>query len=1447
MDDLRKSFILSCIENIHGTQCKFDSESEKSLNNFLDNVSCSMLQGFVVRSEDQEEQLVLSTELENSKWNDECMCKLSFVKLKSEPLTDANVKTHIQVQSMMQSPIHSLYHSVNKVYAPILLNENKWGDMLSQNMKKLIMDLNSGLGHTVKDENCMNDISDDKYGILNVVDEIEYWENKKHKKDEAAEFIDVFQNIKTRFETMNALEINSIDELLEDTQNCLDDVWRADVDVQYPQKRMENMLNLVSTAVSGYVVHVLSDNMMVWTSPFYEVKPRFQTAIALVEKWTNCMTALTTAFWPSCGEHPWVGERFVDVYFTNFQDRLEQVFRLRTTYEELILLLPSAERTKFIKANHFSPLLKLNALNYNPYTNAQWKNAVAAFEENIQPIESHVSENLRTQLENLKQKPQIALRELQRYQHLLQRPFIAKELSAERENVLGQIAVYVEQIERDFDQRSANCSKRNPVQSELPPGAKNLSPKVGFIVWGQQLWQKMKQLQSVTKMVLADLPLYKEFKENVDSILLKISTMVDEQVLAWQEEVQDALDDGQISLEMSGRLMEIDVDGNLVVNYSERLVSLLREVRQLNEIQPASSSSAWVPKKIAKLAQEGEKFYRYGVTLKKVANFYNTMESLMIEEQKPLLLNALLSFEEVVKNPSGARQSAKVTWSNPEECEEYVQLLQQACETLSLENSKLRSAHTTLNDETLALMNIDLLRQRDKWKTKWTDLKTFMASVAQKYPPKHIVKWELHWDHQVYKALEASYQMGLESLNQNLSEIKTELVFSQRRLQFKPPLEEMQATYYKEMKKFVSVPNSFQGFGQNSKLYSSMGDQNANSLVQVYSKAESLFSKLAACQNKFEPWTVVGRVADLDAMIEESVIEMEQWENNFKITKSKLKECDKIEDYIRVDCVLISVLPLKSTIEEGIQRLNDSLVLGLRKSVHNHLNSLDEYLDTAMEKLNTRPKSIEDIGVAKKDWKSIEGQKSSKQGEFKKCAKKKQLLSTVAGANIDLSEVTQRLTDLPSRWDNFEIALEAFNEMIEEQRENLKVEIESRVVECNVSMDKFSQRWHALKPTEIANWDDSTVDSIFVAISDWRQQFNEIKELTITLISNCETFQMPSPQFDGLDTLEEDISIVESSWGLYKEFTNELKVISDQDWITFRSNIFELQDFGGNWVEKIKGKPRTPVSERITDQVSKLRKAIPALKFCRGEPFKEEHWTQLFRKIGVPKGIRLDNLNVGHFLNCLPALEEPSTLQFVKIMQARAQGEVTIREALQELRAWTETAEIQQLDHEENGRSTPIIKEWKEILLELGDNQSLLASLKESQFFKPFADQAGQYELKMSALDTYLSNLNIIQRKWVYLEPIFGRGALPAEQGRFKRVDDEFRDIVLRIKEEPKLFNLADEGIFPHLGDRLSLMVDQLERCQKALADFLEEKRSKMPRFYFIGDDDLVRPALVFI
>lgn len=55
-----------------------------------------------------------------------------------------------------------------------------------------------------------------------------------------------------------------------------------------------------------------------------------------------------------------------------------------------------------------------------------------------------------------------------------------------------------------------------------------------------------------------------------------------------------------------------------------------------------------------------------------------------------------------------------------------------------------------------------------------------------------------------------------------------------------------------------------------------------------------------------------------------------------------------------------------------------------------------------------------------------------------------------------------------------------------------------------------------------------------------------------------------------------------------------------------------------------------------------------------------------------------------------------------------------------------------------------------ELMTSIGDNQSLLNSLKDSPYYKLFGDEARNWEIKLGLLDEYLQNLNQIQRRWVY-------------------------------------------------------------------------------------------------
>lgn len=211
------------------------------------------------------------------------------------------------------------------------------------------------------------------------------------------------------------------------------------------------------------------------------------------------------------------------------------------------------------------------------------------------------------------------------------------------------------------------------------------------------------------------------------------------------------------------------------------------------------------------------------------------------------------------------------------------------------------------------------------------------------------------------------------------------------------------------------------------------------------------------------------------------------------------------------------------------------------------------------------------------------------------------------------------------------------------------------------------------------------------------------------------------------------------------------------------------------------------VQEILEADVKRNLQIFPHLKKVTGEHFQREHWRILFSKLGLDAPsfavaaagaaagaaapLSLETLTLRHFLSVSDALVSKS--KEIGELAARALGEVTIREAVDELKTWASQTEFARKPHTCNmggGRQTTLIKDWKDLFTKISDQLALVSSLKESPFFAPFEDTCRQFEQRLTLLNAALGSLNQIQRKWVYLEPIFARGALPQEQARCARL-----------------------------------------------------------------------------
>ena len=124
--DTRKDFLVATTGNYFGIQSSDsvldDVRSSKELNIFLDDGNSPVLAA-KYDTHQGHKSIKLSNNVEPS---DTAEKVLVFFKLQPKAITPDNIHQNVFVSSMLSSPVNTLYHSVQKVFAPLLLKDEKW-------------------------------------------------------------------------------------------------------------------------------------------------------------------------------------------------------------------------------------------------------------------------------------------------------------------------------------------------------------------------------------------------------------------------------------------------------------------------------------------------------------------------------------------------------------------------------------------------------------------------------------------------------------------------------------------------------------------------------------------------------------------------------------------------------------------------------------------------------------------------------------------------------------------------------------------------------------------------------------------------------------------------------------------------------------------------------------------------------------------------------------------------------------------------------------------------------------------------------------------------------------------------------------------------------------------------------------------------------------------------
>lgn len=1033
------------------------------------------------------------------------------------------------------------------------------------------------------------------------------------------------------------------------------------------------------------------------------------------------------------------------------------------------------------------------------------------------------------------------LREMSNYKSLFQRKNIQQKTLNYREHLLNQLIKYISNLKEYFDVNNQETFEEtnNLILYEKIP---EISSKVSVIIFGYSLKQKIESAKKLASVFLKDLSNYNELSSITEKLLSKVSIYITDSISDWQVQFSNI---NELLPKSKNTLLEVHPKtGFLKVNFSDELFTLISDVRVLIEYDYADKIS----KDILKIYDEGKKIHKEAISLKQIANFYNTISSQVIEAQRPMLVNCAKSFEDNIKYLTqkskffDKNSNDRINNSNQVnfDLENFVTLVQTASADLTREIRKIKQAHSDILELIIQLLNYDLISNKGKWKENLKKARNILTNCCESFSDDLTIEWKNHWNFQLYKVLKIQYSLSLEKFFQFVTEIDCNVSIKHKQLTMDPSSEELKKSVFREIKSFISIPSLIQGFTNECNYYSNLLEENNSKIVDLYSNVNVAIRNFEIKIEELNSYTGLLQI-NYDTFAENYLLTFNDWKRNLDELINIKKEISRFDDMIKIDCFKINLTGFKEYFENTFDFIFEKMGESLKDKLNFNVKQIDEFVKDAFTNMNKKASSMQEVLEFKQNFGNISRKKIKYLELCQQTDEMNKLVFKLTGGSLNL-------TTLSSKWKDFETMIGSYSSMLEEQKDEIKNEMFSKMSGLNDRLEKFYSKFQSNRLDSNYMPDkDTDLKELANGIKNNYLEFSEIEKEIQIIINDCKNFDLELPDLSSYDRIKDDLNYDKQKWTTFFDFNEEFLKMQKEEWLGIRHKAFGLiQDFVLSYSDKMKKRQNKDfIYMHIMKELNTVRESLNVYKFLIGDNFERDHWKTLFNLLKIDNKVTKESLLFGHFLEKTDLLVQKQN--DIRNLYTRAQGEILIRNSMSELMAWFESAEFIFLEYTHNNQNkdntkvknkvTPLIKEWKDMMNEISEKQSLLITIKSSEYFVRFQEQIEQFEFKFSSIDTWLTQLNHIQRKWIYLEPIFARGALPKEAQRFKKIDDEFRSIMLNLFNNNKVqtfFNI------PNVKDTLLMLIDQLEKCQKALNDYLEDKRNKFARLYFLGDDDLL-------
>ena len=405
--------------------------------------------------------------------------------------------------------------------------------------------------------------------------------------------------------------------------------------------------------------------------------------------------------------------------------------------------------------------------------------------------------------------------------------------------------------------------------------------------------------------------------------------------------------------------------------------------------------------------------------------------------------------------------------------------------------------------------------------------------------------------------------------------------------------------------------------------------------------------------------------------------------------------------------------------------------------------------------------------------------------------------------------------------------------IVEDQTDALRAKIlaEDKIVSEKVS--NLIASWNDEKPIS----GNIPPNEASATLGSFETRLTNLRSETDMVFKAKEALNLPGSSDTALAAILEEVHDFMSVWAALSTIWKSLNDLRDTLWTSVQPR--KLRQSIDNLIKMTRDMPsrmrQYAAFEHIQSVLRQLLKVNPLLSDMKSEAVRERHWVRIYKALRPGKRYSQVSMNLGDVWDLQLATSEG----VIRDIVTQAQGEMALEEFLKQVRDTWQNYSLDLVNYQNKCR---LIRGWDDLFTRCSENLNSLQAMRHSPYYKEFEEEASSWEDKLNRVHVLFDVWIDVQRQWVYLEGVFTGNAdikhlLPVESSRFQNINSEFFSVLKKVYKSPFVLDVLN---ISGVQKSLERLAELLNKIQKALGEYLERERISFPRFYFVGDEDLL-------